>query len=95
MKTITKSKTINKIFFDDMKRSFKQANYKYIVCLGNGDHLVKDLDTKQHEIFVANKNFHGWGLKWKNSDLEFVRELNYNWRNEWDDFIFRNFINVK
>jgi hypothetical protein len=56
-----------------MKETLKQANYKYVKFLGNKEHLLKDQDTGNYEIFFSNKNHASYGLIYKNTHLEFVR----------------------
>ena len=59
-----------------MKEKFSTANYQYIKYLGDRDHLVKDKSTGNFEIFFSNKNHASWGLKWRNTYLEFARSVN-------------------
>jgi len=54
--------------------TLKAAGYKYIKKLGDGTHLLKNLDTGKNEIFGASKNHLGWGVIYKNTQLEFMRE---------------------
>lgn len=57
-----------------MKETLKQAGYKHIKTLGNGEHLLEDEDGKK-EIWFANKNHASWGLIYKNTHLEFARSV--------------------
>jgi len=57
------------------KETFKQAGYRYIKCLGNGEHLLADEDGK-FEIWANSKNHAGYGLVYKNTHLEFCRGYN-------------------
>jgi hypothetical protein len=59
-----------------MKQTLKQADYFYIKYLGNSLHLLRDNSTSNLEIFFPNKNHASWGIKWKNTHLEFMRSLN-------------------
>ena len=59
-----------------MKETFKSANYKYVKYFGDKVHIVKDLTQNKFEIFRSNKNHASWGLKYKNTHLEFIRSLN-------------------
>jgi hypothetical protein len=77
-----------------MKETLKEANYKYITRLGVGEHIILNCSTGDYDVFIANKNHASWGIKWKNTHLEFVRTLNYA-NNECDDLIFRTAINRK
>lgn len=56
-----------------MKETLEKAGYKYIKYLGNGEHLLKDLDTGKFEIWFNNKNHASFGLIYKNTHLEFAR----------------------
>jgi hypothetical protein len=58
-----------------MKEKLSAANYQYVKFLGDKEHLVKDNTTGSYEIFFSNKNHASWGLKWKNTHLEFFRSL--------------------
>jgi hypothetical protein len=57
-----------------MKETFKQAGYTYIKYLGDGEHLLRNSDGI-NEVFASNKNHASWGLKYKNTHLEFCRSL--------------------
>lgn len=61
-----------------MKQTFKEANYKYLKYLGNGEHLLLNLNQDKdylykYEIWFANKNHASYGLIYKNTHLEFAR----------------------
>jgi hypothetical protein len=56
-----------------MKReTLKEAGYVSIKSLGNGEFLLTDEGGKQ-EIWFANKNHASYGIKYKNTHLEFAR----------------------
>lgn len=60
------------------KYTLKEAHYKYIRYLGNGEHLLLDLNAGNNckyrfEVWFANKNHANWGLCYKNTHLEFAR----------------------
>jgi hypothetical protein len=57
-----------------MKETLKQAGYTYIKYLGDGEHLLRNSDGV-NEIFASNKSHASWGLKYKNTHLEFCRSL--------------------
>ena len=57
-----------------MKQTLKQAGYIYMMH-DRGEHYLGNVATGEVEVFTANKNFAGWGLKYKNTHLEFVRSL--------------------
>jgi hypothetical protein len=53
------------------KETLKDAGYKYIGFLGNGQHV---LECDGHlEVWFVNKNHASYGLIYKNTHLEFVR----------------------
>lgn len=61
-----------------MKVTLKQAHYKHIKYLGNGEHLLLDMNASpdykyKFEIWFANKNHASYGLVYKNTHLEFAR----------------------
>lgn len=57
-----------------MKETLKAAGYTYAGYNGNGEHVLRDADGKR-EIWFANKNHASYGLKWRNTHLEFARSL--------------------
>lgn len=65
-----------------MYETLKQAGYRYIKYLGNGEHLIKDetdsldpLLKNAGQIWAANKNHASYGLIFKNTHLEFCRTV--------------------
>lgn len=58
-----------------MKETLKQAGYLYMDKLCKGMHILRNLATGKLELFAANKNHANWGLKFKNTHLEFCRTL--------------------
>ena len=60
-----------------MKQTLKEAGYIYMDKLCKGEHILKNIETNKLEIFAVNKNHSGWGLKFKNTHLEFCRSLKY------------------
>jgi hypothetical protein len=62
----------------NQKYTLKEANYKYIRYMGNGEHLLLDLNADndykyRFEVWFANKNHASYGLLYKNTSLEFAR----------------------
>ena len=53
-----------------MKETLKEAGYTYIKYLGDGKHLLEEIDGEP-EIWFANKNHANYGLIYKNTHLEF------------------------
>jgi hypothetical protein len=60
-----------------MKETFKEAGYTYVRYLGNGEHLLRWSENNFLEIWFSNKNHASYGLKYKNTHLEFVRNAGY------------------
>ncbi|MEO6306177.1 MAG: hypothetical protein ABIP51_23720 [Bacteroidia bacterium] len=56
---------------DNNKQTLKEAGYKHISC-NNSQHVLLNLETGKNEIFWSNKNHASWGLKYKNTHLEFI-----------------------
>jgi hypothetical protein len=54
------------------KQTLREAGYKYIDYLGQGEHLLENEDGKK-EVWFSNKNHASWGLIYKNTHLEFAR----------------------
>lgn len=59
-----------------MKETLKEAGYTHVLTLGNGQHLLMDM-RGDYGVFFANKNHASWGLKYKNTHLEFAHSLSY------------------
>lgn len=54
------------------KWGMKGEGYNHIKCLGNGEHLLKNIDGDL-EVWFSNKNHASYGLIYKNTHLEFAR----------------------
>lgn len=60
-----------------MKETIRQAGYYYLYFNPQTkQHVLLNLETAQLEAFVANKNHASWGLKYKNTHLEFTNSIN-------------------
>jgi hypothetical protein len=57
-----------------MKQTFAQAGYTYIRKFAKGLHVLMS-DGGKLELWSANKNHASYGLKWRNTHLEFCRSL--------------------
>lgn len=57
-----------------MKETLKQAGYTYLRKWAKGIHVLMD-DGGKLELWAVNKNHASYGLKWKNTHLEFMRSL--------------------
>ena len=59
-----------------MKETLRQAGYTYIMYdREHGHHILAHGASFSLEVWIANKNHASWGLKYKNTHLEFVRSL--------------------
>jgi len=63
------------IYEGNLKETLKEAGYIYIRPLGNKEHLLKDNQSNVLEVWVANKNHASYGIKFKNTDLEFCHSV--------------------
>lgn len=54
---------------------FAQAGYKYVKYLGDGQHILLNINTKTQELWFSNKYHANYGLLYKNTHLEFAREV--------------------
>lgn len=57
------------------KETMEQAGYVYIKNVGDGGHLLRDKETGKLELWFCNKGHASYGIKWRNTDLEFARSL--------------------
>jgi hypothetical protein len=57
-----------------IRETLKEAGYVSIIPLGNGEYLLEDTTGKK-EVWFANKNHASYGLKYKNTHLEFARSV--------------------
>lgn len=54
----------------------RAAGYEYVrFDPANGGHVLRDVDTGNLELWVANKNHASYGIIFKNTHLEFVRSV--------------------
>jgi hypothetical protein len=58
-----------------MYETMKEAGYKHLKSIGNGQHILLDLDTGIKEMFFCNKNHASWGIIYKNTHLEFAHSI--------------------
>lgn len=58
-----------------MKQTLKQAKYKHLKTISEGEHLLLDLESGNKEIWFANKNHASYGLIYKNTHLEFMSSV--------------------
>ena len=56
------------------KETLKQAGYVKIESIGHKEFILTD-DGGKREIWFANKNHASYGIKYKNTHLEFARSL--------------------
>jgi len=58
-----------------MYETLKQAGYRHIHCIGNGCHILQDIETGKYEKWFCNKNHASYGIIYKNTHLEFACSL--------------------
>lgn len=58
-----------------MKQTFKEAGYTHKKSFGDGGHILFNEQTKQFEMWQANKNHASYGLIYKNTHLEFCSSM--------------------
>lgn len=57
-----------------IRETLKQAGYISIKSVGNKEFILTDSSGKQ-ELWFSNKNHASYGIKYKNTDLEFIRSI--------------------
>jgi hypothetical protein len=62
---------------NNLQESLYDAKMLYVMMIDKGQHILYDTKTEQYEIWVTNKNFAGYSLKWRNTDLEFCSTIPY------------------
>lgn len=55
------------------RETLKQAGYRFIRSIGNKTYLLHNISDNKAEVWFANKNHASYGLRWRNTDLEFAR----------------------
>ena len=60
------------------RETIRQAGYEYVEYIPGVGHVLRDTDRKDTaslELWVANKNHASYGLIYKNTHLEYVRNV--------------------
>lgn len=58
------------------KVTLREAGLEYIrFSAYHGGHILQDVETKRFELWFSNKNHASYGIKFKNTHLEFAREV--------------------
>lgn len=57
-----------------IRETLAEAGYKYITYLGNGEHILQN-EKGTHEVWFSNKYHASYGLIYKNTHLEFARQI--------------------
>lgn len=57
-----------------IRETLKEAGYVSAKSIGNGEVLLTDTDGKQ-EVWFCNKNHASYGIRWKNTHLEFAHSI--------------------
>jgi len=60
------------------KFTLAEEGYQYVKNLGEGTHLLMPKEGKILEVWQVNKNHASYGLKWRNTHLEFCRSIKVN-----------------
>jgi hypothetical protein len=55
------------------RASMQEAGYSYAGCIRPGLHVLKSVDTGRYETWATHKNYAGYAIVWRNTELEFVR----------------------
>ena len=58
-----------------IRETLKEAGYTKIESVGKGQFILTDESGKE-EVWFANKNHASYGIKYKNTHLEFARSIN-------------------
>ena len=58
------------------RETLKEAGYEYVrFAPEEGGHILREKDTGKLEVWFANKNHASYGLRYKNTHLEFARSV--------------------
>lgn len=58
-----------------LRETLKEAGYNKIESIGKGEYILTDSSGKR-ELWFANKHHASYGLKYKNTHLEFAYSVN-------------------
>ena len=58
-----------------LTETLKQANYEYVMLINEGEHILYNRDDNAYELWATNKNYGGYTLKWRNTNLEFCSSI--------------------
>ena len=58
-----------------IRETLKQADYSYVSYEGNKQHVLRNTQTGELELWFSNKNHASYGLVYKNTHLEFARTI--------------------
>jgi hypothetical protein len=62
-----------------IRESLQEAGYLYVKFDSyQRVHVLQDVSTGRLEAWFANKNHCGYGIRWRNTDLEFARGYKEN-----------------
>lgn len=59
-----------------MKETLKEAGFKYIKKTEGNGHILQDIETGAKELWFNNRNHASYGLIYKNTHLEYARDIN-------------------
>ena len=58
------------------RESMQEAGYSYAGYIRPGLHVLKNVNTGKYETWATHKNYAGYAIVWRNTELEFVRDAN-------------------
>jgi hypothetical protein len=56
------------------RETLKEAGYREVKCLGDGEHLLEDVETGKQEIWANDLHHAGYALVYRNTELEYMRD---------------------
>jgi hypothetical protein len=60
--------------------TLSEAGMLYVVMIDKGQHILYNKHNGQYEIWATNKNYAGYTLSWRNTNLEFCSSIPYGSR---------------
>jgi hypothetical protein len=63
----------------DMKNKYHMGSegYKHVKNIGDGCHILEEIESGKREVWFVNKNHASYGFIYKNTHLEFARSLSF------------------
>jgi len=57
-----------------LRETLKEAGYREVETLSDGEHLLEDVETGKQEIWANDLHHAGYALVYRNTELEYVRD---------------------